>query len=566
MLTSLRISNFAIIESLEVEFGPGLNVMTGETGAGKSILINAINLLLGARASGDLIRTGEDSAKVEAHFLVQNDEELLTSLDEMGIEVGEQELVLHRTVVRNGRGRITVNGSALTASMLSKIACRLIDISGQHAHQVLLDPQSHRLLIDSYGEMAPLSTEMGQTFLAYAKAKDSLKEMELAEQDRVQREEFVRFQYSELEDGNLQLGEDDQLAEERQVLGAAEDLVQAANCSHETLYAKEGAVSEIIASVCARLEKAAAIDSKLVPLVESLKGVAIDVEEVSRSLGDYAFGLESNPTRLEQVEARLAQLEGLKKKYRTDLNGLISRRNDLQEELDQLESYDEVLAQRRQLEVDTKSEAMKVAERISASRKKVSKSLSSSVTEVLAELGMKRASFDVELTKVELSEFGYDHVEFLISPNVGEEPKPLAKIASGGELSRVTLALKSILSRDHGVGTYVFDEVDAGIGGAIAEVVGRKILDLSTSHQVLCITHLPQIASFGPNHLRVEKVQSAGRTRTLVSQLEIDEREEEIARMLGGLEITSQTRAHARQMLSNAQTGISVAEKKEARA
>lgn len=551
MLRSLHISHFAIIDELQVDFAPGLNVITGETGAGKSILIEAVNLLLGGRASADLIRTGEDEARVEALFHLGT-KRTRDDLLGMGFDVGD-DLVVQRVVSRSGRNKVLVNGSPATVSMLSRIAPQLIDISGQHEHHSLLDPEHHRELVDAQGQLSDVVDSMRAAWSAYAEARSAAEALAAKEASRLAREDYLRFQLQELEGAAPEPGEYEEMMRERAVLGAAGDLSEAAQTGYDSLYGDDGSVTDTLGKVVERLRSAAEVDSSLQPLVDTLAGARIDVEETARSLSAYVGQTESNPARLEEIESRLALLQRLAKKHTVEPDALASLADELASELEELSSFEQALAAKRKAASELLAKAGEVAKKLTRARKRAGKKLSDSVREHLGELGMPQVEFEVRVSPIDLGPDGADAVEFRLSSNPGEELRPLAKIASGGELSRITLALKCALVDEHPVSTYVFDEVDAGIGGGVAEVVGRKIAAVAGEHQVMCITHLPQIAVFGESHYRVSKLVEGGRTHTQVEPLSRKkQREDEIARMLGGVEISAQTRAHAREMLRKA--------------
>ena len=547
MLQSLGIHHFAIIDELRVEFAPGLNIITGETGAGKSILISAVNLLMGGRATADLIRTGADEARVEASFHV-DDPIVLRELDDMGLRDGHA-LAIQRVVSRSGRNRVWVNGSPATVGMLGRLAPRLIDVSGQHEHHSLLDSDTHLGLVDAHGDHGKLVLEMSRAYRAYARAHTDVEALAAKESSRLAREDYLRFQLNELQTAAVQRGEEEALSTQRQVLSAAEELGAAARFGYERLYAADGAVAELLGAVIERVRAAAQVDESLEVIVKSLGAAHIEVQEAARELQQYGDRADVDPARLEEIETRLAQLQGLRKKHGTDCDGLVELTERLLGELEELTSFEAALDAKRQHAAELLEVAQEVGRRLSKRRKKSAAVLAQGVRAQLEDLGMKDVRFEVARDSCQLSADGGDAMEFLFSPNPGEDPRPLVRIASGGELSRVTLALKCSLLGQHPVASYIFDEVDAGIGGAVAEVVGRKIEQVAGSHQVLCITHLPQIAVFGAAHYQVIKTLEEGRTRIRIETLTPRARTEEIARMLGGLKITAKTRAHASELL-----------------
>lgn len=554
MLISLRILNFAIIDQVSIDFESGFTTLTGETGAGKSILVDAINLVLGGRASADLIRTGEDAASVEALFSL--DERARRALDEAGVQLEGDELLVKRVVSRTGKNRVLLNGGPASLGMLATLGEKLIDISGQHEHQSLLDPVAHRSAVDSAGGHLELNAKMAEAFARFDSARREADALAAKEADRARREDYLRFQVEELRRLDPQAGEDALLAAQRSRLFHAEALSDAVTRSEEALYSGEGSVAERLKAVATWLGTAARLDPALAALVAPLESAKVELEEVARTLRDRRAD-EADPAKLAEIEDRLAALERLRKKHGVgDATALKVLHLGLERELAELASFDETLGARRRMEAEARAAAEKVAAELTRARTKAAKRLGGEVTRELEDLGMAQTRFEVTVSPAALAAGGADDVEFRIAPNPGEEPKALAKIASGGELSRVMLALKCVVAGHHPVATYVFDEVDAGIGGAIAERIGKKLAAVSAGgHQVLCITHLPQVASCAAAHVRVVKRVADGRTSTRVESLSAGEREEEIARMLGGLEITAATRAHAKEMLTRRETG-----------
>ena len=554
MLISLRILHFAIIDQVSIDFEPGFTVLTGETGAGKSILVDAINLVLGGRASADLIRTGEDAASVEALFSL--DARAKGALEDAGIAIDGDELLVKRVVSRSGKNKVLLNGGPATLAMLSLLGEKLIDISGQHEHQTLLDPVAHRDAVDSAGGHVTLVARMAEAYATFEAARREAESLAAKEADRARREDYLRFQVEELRKLDPQAGEDAELAGQRSRLFHAEALSEAVTRSEESLYSGEGSVAERLKAIATWIGGAAKLDPSLAALVAPVESAKLELEEVARTLRDRRAD-EADPAKLAEIEDRLASLERLRKKHGvSDATALKVLHLGLERELAELASFDETLGAKRRAEAAARAAAEKVAAELTRARAKAAKRLGAEVTRELEDLGMAQTRFEVSVgPAATLSAGGADDVEFRIAPNPGEEPKALAKIASGGELSRVMLALKCVVAGHHPVATYIFDEVDAGIGGGIAERIGKKLGAVSSGgHQVLCITHLPQVASCATAHLRVVKRVADGRTSTKVESLPLAEREEEIARMLGGLEITAATRAHAKEMLGRTET------------
>ncbi len=553
MLVQLKISDFAVIKDLSLTFRPGLNILSGETGAGKSILITALNLVLGARASADLIRTGSEEARVEALFSLPDHPELHERLEALGIE-GRGELVIKRTLSRQGRNRISINGSLATLQILGKLSPLLISISGQHENQALLNPDNHLLVLDEFAGLVDERRAFAARYGQYRELKERVRRIEEQIRAAAEREELARFQIREIDQAGVEPGEDEALTEERHRLKHAAELLQMAQEGCESLYESPGSAFSQVSQVLGRLEKGAAIDSRLKPVHELLAAVEGQLEDVAYSLRDFQRHISLDPQRLEAVEERLVLLHRLKRKYGPTLEDVLERRRRLEEGLETQDSRKEALESLMRDQQALEKELRERCQSLSRARRQACSKLESALERELRQLHMPHTRFQVAWQQVDDADHwrpeGADRAEFMISPNPGEALRPLVRIASGGELSRVMLAMKTILARQGTVETLVFDEVDAGIGGAAAEVVGRKLVNLSRFHQVICITHLPQIASQGPTHYLVRKSVAAGRTETAISELNPEQRVEEIARLLAGRRITAQARAHARELLA----------------
>ncbi|NPV03574.1 MAG: DNA repair protein RecN [Syntrophaceae bacterium] len=556
MLKELGITNFAIIDRLNLAFHEGLNVVSGETGAGKSILVGAIGLLLGDRASTDLIRSEEDAAVVEAVFDIGANRDLRAKLQGMGFHPG-REIVVKRVVSRSGKNRVYVDGNLATVAMLGEISEALVNICSQHEHQVLLNPESHIDILDEYGNLGAERGRFSALYEEYRKLQAKRDDLAAKNRNRAEREEFLRFQIGEIERAALKPGEDASLQEEKKILANAAKLAELARDSWEALYGREDSVLAVLARVTGHIRDIRRIDPGFAVADDELKSLAIQLEDAARALRDYLGRIPSDPARLDEIDDRLELIGRLKKKHGGSIESVLKTGQALKTELqalssaaEDIEALDAELAKRRALLRD-------LAGKLSGERRRVAASLEKAIEEELHALKMEKARFSVlfqepvpdEEGLATLGPKGIDQPEFQLSANVGEPLKPLNRVASGGELSRIVLAMKKVLSGVGSVGTVIFDEVDSGIGGATAEIVGRKLRDISRHHQVICITHLPQIASFGRTHYRVTKRVTDGRTKTDVRQLSEDERLEEITRMLGGVEITDKTRAAAREML-----------------
>jgi DNA repair protein RecN (Recombination protein N) len=563
MLVHLSISNFAIIKQLEFSLKSGLNILSGETGAGKTIIINAMNLILGGRASADLIRSGCKEASVEALFEFPENRSLTEMLSELGFSF-KRELLIKRSIFREGRNKILINGSMATLQMLSRVGAMLISISGQHEHQLLLKQDNHLYLLDDFGGLSDERLDLNELFNAYKLLKDEINHLKKEITETGERQDLTQFQIQEIEKAEISPGEDAKVAEEKRRLQHSKELLEIVTEGYQRLYERNDSVLSSISQCIKSVDKGAEIDPGLAPIKESLAEIEIKLEDASLALRDYEKTIHMDPHRLEEVEERLELLNGLKRKYGPTLEDVLKYKNKLAAmmyDLDEKKGKLDKLGRERQ---GLETGLMSRAAALSRKRQKAAGGLGKAVEKELKDLHMAETKFKVkfdegygeqrELQDVKVEEVrldGLDQVEFMISPNIGEDLRPLARIASGGELSRIMLALKTILARTASVETVIFDEVDSGISGATAEVIGEKLSSLAAYHQILCITHLPQIASQGQNHFLVSKGVFSGRTQTIISGLEPEERVQEIARLLGGKEITPRAVAHAREMLGN---------------
>jgi DNA repair protein RecN (Recombination protein N) len=562
MLVHLSISNFAIIKHLEIDLNPGLNILSGETGAGKSIIINAMNLILGGRASADLIRSGCKEAKVDALFTLPDNQALThPSLKDLGFPF-DGELLINRTIFREGRNRIFINGSMATLQMLSRVGSSLISISGQHEHQLLLKQDNHLLLLDDFGGLSDDRQKLNELFSQYQIVKEEINDLEDSIGRIGKRRDLTEFQIQEIESAQIILGEDDRLAEEKRRLQHAAELLAVVTEGYQSLYERNDSALSSISQCLKRVTKGAEIDAGLGSIEAALAEIEVKLEDAAFALRDYKKRIHMDPQNLERVEDRLEVLNGIKRKYGPTLEDVLQYKNKLASMIYDMGEKRDKLDQFRKRQAELEVSLCKRAGKLSEKRKSAAGALEKAVENELFELHMAetrfRVSFKEEVDLVKgpkevsidaVQADGLDRVEFMISPNIGEELKPLNKIASGGELSRIMLALKTILARTASVETIIFDEVDSGISGATAEVIGQKLSSLADYHQILCITHLPQIASQGGNHFLVRKEVVKGRTQTSISGLEPEARVQEIARLLGGKEITRRAVAHAREML-----------------
>lgn len=551
MLIQLQITNLAIIEKLHVEFHGGLNILTGETGAGKSIIIDAVNLILGGRASSELIRSGADEASVEALFDLSGRPSLLEKLSGMGVEC-EGELLVRRVVSRGGKNRVFVAGGLATTSILSEISRTLINIYGQHDSQTLLRTEHHLRLLDGFAGALELRDAFGACFDRFRTARAELEALEQGEREAARRLDLLSFQSEEIARAKLYAGEEEELSRERERLAHGEKLLCCSQQAFDSLYGGESALLGTLRRVISDVARAGAIDHALSPVAEALEAAYAQLEDASLTLRDYAAGVEADPGRLEQLDDRIDAINRLKRKYGEDIPEILAYRQGVDAELLALcgreQARDALVRRLAALEAELAS----LGARLTKARKKGALALKAGMERELAELAMAHAVFECSFdTGTEPRPSGFERVEFLFSPNPGEPPKPLARVASGGELSRLMLALKQ-LHPESEVPTLIFDEVDSGIGGATSALVGEKLKRVAASQQVLAITHLPQVAAFADLHLRVEKSVSQGRTATCVERLDGAGRVAEVARMLGGARVTEKTLEHAREMIQEA--------------
>ena len=558
MLRELSITNVAVIDALTVPFVPGLNVLTGETGAGKSILIDALQLVLGARSSEDLLRSGTDEAVVEAAFDPPADPAGRAVLEAEGIAVESGEfLILRRHVFRDGKSKAYVGGRLTSAATLRALAESLVDIHGQHPGQPLLDPRRHREFVDAYAGVLSEAGIYREQFAVWQSLQRERDALLAAERERERRAELLEFQRRELESAHLEPDEDEALAAERGILANHERLFSTVEQAYVELEESEGAVLMRLGPLATRLRDASAVDARLREILEALETAMVHLGEAARGLRDYRGRIEFDPQRLESIEARLHEIGKLKRKYGGGVAELLSHLAGVRRDLAALERSEARLQDVGRALRASADDLLRRATELSAARTRAAQTLQAAVLAELGELGMAKAAFEVRVAagardEAALGPHGLDAVEFLISPNPGEAVKPLHKIASGGELSRVMLAIRTILADADRTPTVIFDEVDAGIGGSMGEVVGRKLSAASRRHQVLCVTHLPQIACFGDQHLLVQKRSLADRTETTVRVLAPEERPREVARMLGGSSRSATALDHANELLGAA--------------
>ena len=561
MLRELRIKNFAVIDEVALELGPGLNIVTGETGAGKSIILNALGLISGERGSSEIIRHKEEEATVEALF-ESLPESLRSQLSAAGFD-GDGDMVIKRVLSRSGKNRIYLNGSLCPLALLAEVGSSLVHIYGQHEHHTLLQPETHLTLLDYFGELGNKAEEMKQKFDALASAWTGLTATRESLDQRRREKALLEAQAEEIARAQLKPGEEGELSATKNILAHAEKLHQGSREGEELLYEGENALVSRLGKYASKLRDLAGIDEGLKPTAELIESSLAQLQEAASELRRYADRIHFEPDALEHLEDRLAEIQRLKRKYHGSVEDVLRIGAEVSEALATLDrGEDEISALEKAFE-EARGAAWNAAEKLSSDRQRVAKRFKREMEKEVKGLGMPETSFEVRfITQDEkadqppffiagrrLAGRGMDQVEFYFSPNPGEPVKPLAKTASGGELSRLMLAIKALALAPVEISTLLFDEVDAGIGGSVAEIVGKKLRQVAASHQVICVTHLPQIAALADSHHVVQKEVEKGRTFTRVKRLSETDRVTEVARMLGGVKITEQTRRHAEELV-----------------
>lgn len=550
MLTSLKIENVAIIESAAIEFGCGLNVLTGETGAGKSIVIDSINAILGERTSRDIIRTGAQSAKVYAVFEDVN-ERVRNFLDENGIDCEDGVLIINRTLSREGKNVCRINGAPVTVSMLREIGGELIDIHGQHDNQSLLSPEKHCGFVDSFAGNADLIADYREKYGRLCEIRSKLKKLTTDESSKSQRIDFLTYQIDELEKAEITISERDELKARKSLINNSQKVIESLNIAYEALKA-DGAGIDMITDAESEIANASAYMETLGEASEKITDIRYELEDIAETVRDAMTEVDFDPSELEDIDERLDLLYRLSKKYGDTEEEMLEYLEKARAELDNIAFSEERVKELQKQEKEDLAETETAACKLTESRKTAGEKLSNAICLELEFLDMPNVRFVVKCSDIGLTENGKDEIEFLISANAGEEPKPLAKIASGGELSRIMLAIKNVLAETDGVDTMIFDEIDTGVSGRAAQKIAMKLRSASKGRQVICVTHLAQIAAQGDVHLYISKSVSDGKTYTNIKSLIEEERVAEIARIMGGMEITKLQLESAREMLANA--------------
>ena len=549
MLLGLNLKNFAIVDGISINFSNGLNIITGETGAGKSIILNAINFILGDRFSSEIIKSGKEETQVEALFDISGKDALVGRLTSLGLETKGQELLIKRVLSQKGKGRVYVNGNIVTVSMLEKITDGLVDIFSQNEHQTLLKEDSHLRILDEFGKLNEFTFKFSDIYRRYTDVNKTLDEFLRNRDKLLQEEDFLRYQCKEIDAAGLKPSEYEMLELEKRKLDHSQQLYSLTKGSYETLYESEGSIFEVLKRVKSQIEQASRIDDDLTVVVNTVERGISEIQDAAFTLRDYSSELRHDPVRLSQIEERLQGLSKIQRKYGGTVEEIIEKRKKMQEDIEALTNYEDkendLSSEKNALE---KEIAIKL-KTLSQKRHQVAERFTKEVEKGLDEVGIKKAKIKVEFERKEISSAGYDKVTFLFSANPDENPRPLSKVVSGGELSRIMLILKEVISRVEGGSILIFDEADSGIGGAVAETVGRKIENLSKKYQVICITHLPQVAKFATTHFKVTKSFDKNVTKVDVKVLDREEGVKELARMLGGIKVTEKTIEAAREMI-----------------
>lgn len=564
MLVELSIRNFAIIKSVTVSFQKGLNILTGETGAGKSIIIDSLGLLLGGRASADFVRYGESRAEVEGLFELPNGHPAFAVCESMGVQI-EQDgmLVVRRDISSQGKSIIRLNGQLITLAMLRELGPWLVTVHGQHDTHMLMQADKHINWLDAYGEHAlgSAKTEYSKLYAAYRRTRQDLERMARNDRELAQRMDLLQYQLDEIEAAALTPGEDEKLLQQRKKWMNIEKVYSSIQDAYRSLYGDQKGM-DWLGHAMSELERVAAFDEQLAPIVESVQSAYYQVEDVVHQLRNLSYEMDFEPEQLAEVERRLDLIQSLKRKYGKSVDDILEYAATIQDELDDMHHYEDRLQQAQERLTELAADMAVEALELSGIRQDCAAKLAQEIEQQLRELHMERARFAITVRQtmdeegVEIDGVhryvdanGMDQVEFLISPNPGEPLRPLAKIASGGELSRVMLAIKTILAGTDQVETLIFDEVDTGVSGRAAQAIAEKLARVASKRQVLCITHLPQVASLADAHFLIKKEMSEDETMTRVERLTDDDRVIELARMLGGAEVTTKTKEHAREMI-----------------
>lgn len=555
MIESLNIKNVGLIEEIDISFNSGLNILSGETGAGKSMIIASINFLLGEKPSKDFIRTSEESAYVEGIIFIKENE-LIKTLEDLSIKIDDDnKILLSRSINRFGKQIIKANGRPITISMLKDIGTMIVDVHGQHEHQSLLNISNHIFLLDRFcdDKIAMFKNELAVKYREYKEILKVIDSLSGDEKERIKKIDLFNFQIEEIENANLKLGEEEELSQRKIILSSTEKLIKSTDLAIERLYGDDNtdevSASDKVSIALSMVKDICNLDSDKTNLSDILEAVSAQINEVIIELRHYRDELEHDPYELAEIENRLNLIYNLKRKYGTDIKEILEYLTDIKEQINFVNNREEELKKLEKEKVKVYDEAICICSKISEFRKKEGKIIEKNIENILKDLGMKDAEFKINIMQIEkFSPNGFDKVEFMISPNIGEPLKSLVKIASGGEMSRVMLALKTVLADVDNIDTFIFDEIDTGVSGRTAQKVAEKLLFISKSHQIICITHLPQIASIGDEHFLIEKKSNEVKTITNIYKLSDEKSVMELARLIGGAKITEATIEAAREM------------------
>lgn len=551
MLHTLRIQNYALIDDVEVQFTPGFNVLTGETGAGKSIVIHALDLILGARASSDAVRSGTKQAKIDAIFLISAPSPTLqTLLDDNAIDLEGDELHITRIVSAEGRSRAYICGALVPVSILAAIGDELIDLHGQHEHQSLLHPEKQRDVLDRYSGSLTLIEKLHNAVQAWANTRKSISELESSDREQTRHLEFLKFELEEIENAGLEPGEDELLESRRNRITNAEAIYQSTAQIRASLSDSETAppVTDQLGIACRELENLSALDSAYTPILDALEDTREQINAQMEAIQQLSDSIEYDPQELDSINVRLNLVRDLKRKYGDTLDAILTYADEARAKITAYEDRDSNLASLKNEEVILHDKAMKLAQKLSTERQNNARKLTVQITALLQDLGMSGAIFDIKFNETSLGLSGIDEIEYQLMANPGEPAKALRQVASGGEISRIMLAIKSVFADTDDIPTLIFDEIDSGVGGAIANQIGERLKNLAKNHQTLCITHLPQIAAAADAHYHVSKSTTNKKTTTYVAVIENSDRVEEVARLLDGA-ITPLSKDHAAALL-----------------
>lgn len=555
MLELLRIQNYALIDDIEIEFKPGLNALTGETGAGKSIIVGALNLVLGARASNEFVRDGSERARVEAVFrLPKMGRRLKDILEACEVQLDSDELILSRTITADGKSRAHAGGTLLPLNQLSRIGDELVDLHGQHEHQSLLVPERQLDLLDGFAGVEKAVAELGNRVAGLRTLEKEIAVLESDDRERARRIEFLKFEVAEINKANLQIGEEAEVRTRRNLITHAEQIFTLAAKAYASLYESDGetAIDRIDAALSA-VGELQGIDPRFNAIADALNTLRASAQDISAELRGFTESVEYDPQELDTLNRRLAQISDLKRKFGDSVEMVLAYRDNAQSEIDRYDRRDQQLTELRSQYASQLESANDCARAISTQRRSAASKMDKKITAALQELGMKGGTFETRFEHAPLTKDGTDRIEFLLCANPGERPKPLRQVASGGEISRVMLAIKTVLAGADRIPTLIFDEIDAGVGGAVANKVAQRLRELAETHQTICITHLPQIAAASCAHFIVAKSIAKGRTTSHVQLLDPSQRVKELARLLDG-SMSDVSLKHAEELLKSART------------